>query len=64
MHKTFSEHWLSQDLSAEAAQKLYAMGDIIDVDADDVLIEADVPNESLFLILEGAVKSSYSNRVW
>lgn len=56
MHTTFAEHWLIRDLSPTAALSLYDLGELIEVGTDEVLIEADAPNDAVYLILEGAFK--------
>ena len=56
MHKTFAEHWLIKHLARDAADLLYAVGDLLEVDQGEVLIEADTPNHAMYLILEGAFK--------
>jgi CRP-like cAMP-binding protein len=56
VHPAFTKHWLIRDLSPTAAATLYALGDVVDVTTDQVLIEADTKNDHLFLLLEGAFK--------
>jgi CRP-like cAMP-binding protein len=56
MHRTFATHWLVQDLPPDAANALYAMGEEVPVERDQVLIEADAPNDAIYVILEGAFK--------
>jgi CRP-like cAMP-binding protein len=56
MHDSYTDHWLTQDLPPSAKSSLYKVGEVIAVDVDDILIEANRPNQSLFLLLEGAYK--------
>lgn len=56
MHRTYAEHWLTQDLTPGAKTALYEIGEIVGVQPDDVVIEADEPNPFLYLLLEGAFK--------
>jgi len=62
MHQTFDEHWLIQDLSSEAKTALYRLGEILEVDTDQVIIEADAPNHDMYLLLEGAFKVNLPDR--
>lgn len=56
MHKTFDEHWLTEGLSPVSKGALYALGELIAVAVDEVIIEADTRNDSLYVLLEGAFK--------
>ena len=56
MHSTFADHWLVQNLADDAKAALYETGDVMEVSADDTIIEADEPNQFMFLLLEGAYK--------
>jgi CRP/FNR family cyclic AMP-dependent transcriptional regulator len=56
MHPTFADHWLTRDLPDVAKAALFGIGDVVEVQTDDVVIEANAPNDTLFLLLEGAYK--------
>jgi CRP-like cAMP-binding protein len=56
MHETFSDHWLIRDVNADAKLALFEMGDLVVVETDEVVIAANVPNRSIYLLLEGAFK--------
>ncbi len=56
MHKTFAKHWLTKGLSAEAKVTFYRLGDLVEIDPDKVIIQADKPNHQMYLLLEGAFK--------
>jgi CRP/FNR family cyclic AMP-dependent transcriptional regulator len=56
MHETFADHWLTQGLPGDAKSALYDIGDVVDVSPDDTIIEADEPNQFMYLLLEGAYK--------
>ncbi|MCB1723176.1 MAG: Crp/Fnr family transcriptional regulator [Chromatiaceae bacterium] len=56
MHPTYARHWLIQGLPDGAKAALYAIGDLVEVAVDDIVIEADRPNGHLYLLLEGAFK--------
>jgi CRP-like cAMP-binding protein len=62
MHPTFAEHWLVQGLSPDARSALYALGAVLEVEVDQVIIEADAPNRHMYLLLEGAFKVNLPNR--
>jgi len=62
MHQTFDEHWLIQDLSSEAKSALYRLGEILEVDTDQVIIEANTPNHDMYLLLEGAFRVNLPDR--
>lgn len=55
MHPTFATHWLTRDLP-DGGKALYNIGDVVEVAVDEVIIEADKPNEFLYFLLEGAFK--------
>lgn len=56
VHPSFVDHWLIRGLSPNAAATLYALGEIVDVVTDQILIEADTRNDHLYVLLEGAFK--------
>jgi CRP-like cAMP-binding protein len=56
MHATFASHWLVRNLPPDAVGALYALGEERQVTHDEVLIEADAPNDAVYVILEGAFK--------
>ena len=62
MHSTFSDHWLVQGLSAAGRDALYALGESVSVEPDQVLIEADKPNDALYVLLDGAFRVSVPKR--
>jgi len=62
MHDVFAEHWLTRDLPDHAKSALYGIGDVVEVSPDDVIIEADEPNDIMYLLLEGAYKVSLPQR--
>ena len=62
MHMTFADHWLVRGLSPEGRDSLYALGETVSVQPDEVLIESDVANRALYVLLEGAFKVSVPKR--
>ena len=62
MHNTFSEHWLFQDMSSEARSALYALGEVLEISTDQVVIEANTPNHQMYLLLEGAFRVNLPDR--
>lgn len=62
MHKTFTEHWLIQDLSTEARSALYELGEVLEISTDQVVIEANRPNHEMYLLLEGAFRVNLPDR--
>ncbi|MCB1773188.1 MAG: Crp/Fnr family transcriptional regulator [Gammaproteobacteria bacterium] len=56
MHETFSEHWLIRDIDSASKLAFFDLGELVTVAPDDVVIEANVPNQSIYLLLEGAFK--------
>lgn len=62
MHETFSSHWLIRDLEPAAKLALFDLGELVSVAPDDIVITANTPNRSIFLLLEGAFKVFLPNR--
>lgn len=62
MHKTFAEHWLMLGLSPEQKWAIYGLGEILEFQPDQCVIEADTPNGYMYLLLEGAFRVSLPDR--
>ena len=62
MHKTFAEHWLTQGLLPEQQSAIYRIGEVLEVESDQVILEADTPNAYIYLLLEGAFRVRLPDR--
>jgi CRP-like cAMP-binding protein len=62
MHEKFAQHWLVRGMTPDEMAAVYELGELVEVALDEIVIQADRPNDTLFLLLEGACKVNLPNR--